>query len=71
MVLSDLEQTKGYEFDLMIIVNCSKGSFPPDHIEEEENLDMVQLYVAMTRAKEDLIISFSGEKVDGLILKKN
>jgi hypothetical protein len=27
--LSDLEQTKGYEFDTMVIVNCAKGNLPP------------------------------------------
>ncbi|EYD75315.1 Superfamily I DNA and RNA helicase-like protein [Rubellimicrobium mesophilum DSM 19309] len=61
LVFSDLEQTKGYEFDCMIIVNCAAGVLPPrDGPEEEAYRIACKLYVAMTRARRELIVSFSG-----------
>jgi superfamily I DNA/RNA helicase len=59
--LSDLEQTKGYEFDTMIIVNCAQGQLPPQGAPEQEVFrNASEFYVAMTRAKNQLILSFSG-----------
>lgn len=58
--LSDLEQTKGFEFDRMIILNVSYGVFPnPMFPEEEIYREISKFYVAMTRAKKELIISYS------------
>lgn len=58
--LSDLEQTKGFEFDRMIILNVSKNVFPNPHLPKDEIYrDICKLYVAMTRAKKELIISYS------------
>jgi hypothetical protein len=60
--LSDLEQTKGYEFDTMVIVNCAKGQLPPSGVPEQEvSRSACEFFVAMTRAKNQLVISFSGE----------
>jgi hypothetical protein len=57
---SDLEQTKGFEFDYMCIVNCNAGVIPDILKPKEEQLtDLARLYVAMTRAKTELIVSFS------------
>ncbi len=68
LVLSDLEQTKGYEFDLVVIVNCQKGVLPPhDAPKEEVYRDGCRLYVAMTRAKNDLYISYHGEPSEWLM----
>lgn len=59
--LSDLEQTKGYEFDTMVIVNCAHGQLPPSGAPEQEVFrNASEFYVAMTRAKNQLILSFSG-----------
>lgn len=59
--LSDLEQTKGFEFDYMCIINCSQGVIPNNQMPEEEHYrELSRLYVAMTRAKLELIISYSG-----------
>jgi hypothetical protein len=61
LVISDLEQTKGYEFDALIIVNCRDGVLPPkDAPPEEAYRDTCRLYVAMTRARHELILSFHG-----------
>ena len=62
LVLSDLEQTKGYEFDLVVIVNCCEGILPPhDCPDDEVYRDGCKLYVAMTRAKNDLYLSYHGQ----------
>lgn len=60
--LSDLEQTKGFEFDRMIIINCTNNVFPNKALPREEWFrEISKLYVAMTRAKKELIISYNGE----------
>jgi superfamily I DNA/RNA helicase len=60
LFLSDLEQTKGFEFDLMIILNCSSGVVPHPQLPEEEWFrDLSKLYVALTRAKTELVVSYS------------
>lgn len=61
LVFSDLEQTKGYEFDELLIVNCSEGQIPARGAPEEEAFRQgCKLYVAMTRARRALILSFNG-----------
>ena len=62
IVISDLEQAKGYEFDTVIIVNCEAGILPKDGIHEDEVYrSACQFYVAMTRAKNDLYLSYHHE----------
>jgi superfamily I DNA/RNA helicase len=62
LVFSDLEQTKGYEFDTLIVVNCRKGVLPAIGAPEEEAFRQgCKLYVAMTRARRELILSFNEE----------
>ncbi len=59
--LSDLEQTKGFEFDRMIILNVSDKVFPNPVLPEEEIYrEVSKFYVAMTRAKKELVVSYSG-----------
>ncbi|MFT0877857.1 UvrD-helicase domain-containing protein [Rhodopseudomonas sp. G2_2311] len=61
LVFSDLEQTKGYEFDVLIVVNCCEDVLPAgDAPEEEQFRDICKLYVCMTRAKRELVLSFHG-----------
>ena len=62
LVLSDLEQTKGYEFNVVIVLNCNSDVLPPkDGPEEEAFRSGCQLYVAMTRARDELYLSYSGK----------
>ena len=62
IVLSDLEQTKGYEFNLVVILNCAAGALPPTGAPPDEAFRYgCRLYVAMTRARDDLYLSYSGE----------
>ena len=61
LFFSDLEQTKGYEFDTVVIVNCTDIALPPVGMPEEDSYRFAsQFYVALTRAKHNLILSFSG-----------
>lgn len=63
LFLSDLAQTKGFEFDLVCVANCSAGVLPDRAAPREEQYrDLAMLYVAMTRAKADLVLSWSGEQ---------
>lgn len=67
--LSDLEQTKGFEFDRMIVINVTNGVFPnPMFPKEEIFREISKFYVAMTRAKKELIISYS--KYPSLLFEK-
>lgn len=62
LVFCDLEQTKGYEFDVLIILNCRHGVLPAHDVPEEETYRAsCKLYVAMTRAKRELILSFHNQ----------
>lgn len=59
--LSDLEQTKGFEFDRVVVANLTAGVFPNPLLPEEEVFrDVSKLYVSMTRAKKELTISYCG-----------
>lgn len=61
--LSDLEQTKGFEFDVVVIVGCSDLQIPNPFLPNLEHYkDLGRLYIAMTRAKTDLVVSFSHKK---------
>lgn len=60
--LSDLEQSKGFEFDTVIILNCRDGILPDERIPDDEQYrDLARFYVTMTRAKKNLIISWHGK----------
>jgi hypothetical protein len=60
--VSDLEQAKGFEFDMVCIANCRRDQLPKKGEPASESFrDLSRLYVAMTRAKFDLILSYSGE----------
>lgn len=63
LYLSDLEHTKGFEFDTMVIVNCNDQVIPdPQKPEKERYRDLARFYVAMTRAKNQLIVSHSSQR---------
>lgn len=60
--LADLEHTKGFEFDVVIILNCA-ARVMPDALKPvgEQFRDLSRFYVAMTRAKYELILSYADE----------
>lgn len=70
--LSDLEQTKGFEFDVVVIVNCTSGVMPHPILPDEESFrDLSRLYVAMTRAKTQLLVSYHGTPSKFIILARD
>ncbi len=76
LTLSTIHSAKGLEWNTVIITNCLDGRFPsvhaardPEELEEERRL----MYVAATRAKEHLIITYPTNLYDreaGIVLSK-
>ncbi len=65
--LSDLEQTKGFEFDTVCILNCNAGVIPNFTLPRGEwYREISKFYVAMTRAKLSLLLSHSAGMADML-----
>lgn len=69
---------KGLEFDMVLLPGCSRERLPgKDKIEALEGRDealkedIKLIYVAVTRAKRGLIISYTGEKTELLPEQKN
>ena len=59
--VSDLENSKGFEFQIVCILNCSSTVIPyPGSPENEQFRDLSRLYVAMTRSRTQLILSYTG-----------
>jgi DNA helicase-2/ATP-dependent DNA helicase PcrA len=52
--VTDVRQTKGLEFDIVVLLECSENSYPDD--EHSRRL----LHVAMTRAAHQLWVSYTG-----------
>lgn len=64
-----VHQVKGLEFDIIFIIGANEGKFPvfkPD-LEEEKRL----FYVALTRARKKILISYSGFDNYGRSLAKS
>lgn len=60
--ISDLETVKGFEFSLVIIHNCISNNIPSFSLPKDERWrDARKLYVAMTRARDELVFANAGE----------
>lgn len=69
--ISDLENSKGFEFQHVCILNCSSSVIPnPESPEKEQFRDLARLYVAMTRAVTQLVLSYTGKPSDFLLPAK-
>ena len=61
VVISDIQDIKGFEFNLVIIIGLENGIFPPKgHAEKEAWRDALRLYVAITRARDEVCIVYNG-----------
>lgn len=62
LVLSRLEAVKGFEFDTVIVCDLSAGVMPrPDTPPEEHWRDAAVVYSALTRARDELILTYVGK----------
>ncbi len=62
MVVSTLNDLKGFEFNLVIIVGCELGKFPAAGVHQEETWrDALRLYVAMTRARDLVYLLYENQ----------
>lgn len=60
VIVSDLNSIKGFEFSLVIIVGLSQGQFPRRGTAKGERWrDALRLYVAMTRARDELVMIYT------------
>lgn len=63
LVVSRLEAVKGFEFDTVIACDLSKGTIPHNGTPEEEYWRQAAvLYSALTRARDELIVTFVGQQ---------
>ena len=60
--LSTVHSAKGLEYDTVIIIDCVEGEFPFGEPEKDEQIQEERrlMYVAMTRAENEVIITYPG-----------
>lgn len=62
VIVSDLNSIKGFEFSLVIIVGLSEGQLPSKGTAKGELWrDALRLYVAMTRARDELVMIYTNK----------
>jgi superfamily I DNA/RNA helicase len=62
IIVSDINTVKGFEFSLVIIIGLNEDTFPvPGKARGELWRDALRLYVAMTRARDELILVYDSE----------
>jgi len=66
MLVSSFHASKGLEFDVVFIIACEDGVIPDGRANTEKSLRVERraLYVAMTRASDELVITCSGRGKD-------
>jgi superfamily I DNA/RNA helicase len=61
MTVGTMSNVKGFEFSVMIIVGCGAKMLPlPGRTADEHWRDALRLYVAMTRARDQVVMIYSG-----------
>lgn len=60
VILSTIHQAKGLEWDIVFVINLTNGAFPNERAFKENGLEEERrlFYVAITRARERLFLSF-------------
>lgn len=57
-----MADVKGFDFSLVLIIGCGEKSLPnPGHCQKEAWRDALRLYVAMTRARDEVRFFYEGE----------
>ena len=59
MVVSTLNDVKGFEFNMVLVVGCNEGDCPAAGVPQDEVWrDALRLYVAMTRARDQVFLIY-------------
>ena len=62
MTVGTMADVKGFEFSMVIVVGCEAGSLPNPGVPRDEAWrDALRLYVAMTRARDEIKLLYSGK----------
>jgi hypothetical protein len=65
--ISEYSVAKGFEFDTVVILDLSRDSFPPQGMQANYLWkEAAKLYVALTRARDELVILYTGQPSDFL-----
>lgn len=71
MVVGGIHDLKGFEFNVVIILGCDNSSFPGPGVPKDERWrDALRLYVAMTRARDQVFLFYSEEPSEFLLRMK-
>jgi DNA helicase-2/ATP-dependent DNA helicase PcrA len=70
IVLSTVHKAKGLEWPVVILWNLGDGTFPLSHSRVDYEEEMCILYVAVTRAKKNLVLIKSSETSAGSMLHR-
>lgn len=71
MVIGDIHDLKGFEFNVVIVLGCDHSSFPSFGVPKDERWrDALRLYVAMTRARDQVFLFYSREPSEFLLRMK-
>ena len=72
MVVGTLSEVKGFEFSLIVIVGCEAGILPDPGIPREERWrDALRLYVAMTRGRDQVVMTYRDSPSEFLELMRS
>lgn len=68
MTVGTMADVKGFEFSMVIVVGCEAATLPNPGVPRDEAWrDALRLYVAMTRARDDVKLLYAGEPSEILI----
>ena len=57
-----MPDVKGFDFSLVVVVGCGSVQLPnPGHCRKEAWRDALRLYVAMTRARDEVVLIYTGQ----------
>jgi superfamily I DNA/RNA helicase len=60
--IGTMSDVKGFEFSLVLIVGCGKDCLPSEgYCQKEAWREALRLYVAMTRARDEVRLFYTGE----------
>ena len=72
MIVGEIHDLKGFEFNVVIILGCDHSSFPGTGVPRDERWrDALRLYVAMTRARDQVYFFYSTEPSEFLLQMKD